>query len=254
MTFANFTPVSKLGDVEEEVATAIAKVAYVISPRIVRLVSELNHAWKTEFETRFGSRIDPTHYLYPGSACVFPGVRRHSSEADRNLELFVYQDAAKAILDDNSFPRQLWSFVCTGKKYSRGGQHWKKSGLGKFELAHVLPHKAYELTGVSEWFEKRPPIDGLSGLFTCASNVILLPKGMSRPTDGTEGIRIAVFKRYFDLYGESHAGGFSRITLPKRLTWVDKLHWTDPVEPPDWETRVAELDNYRKAILRKLLG
>ncbi len=69
---------------------------------------------------------------------------------------------------------------------------------------------------------------------------------MARPTDGTEGIRMAVLKRYFDLYGDLYAGGYSGIVLPDRLTWVDKLQWNEPIEPPDWEIRIAELDKFRK--------
>ena len=65
---------------------------------------------------------------------------------------------------------------------------------------------------------------------------------------------MAVLKRSFDLYGESYAGGFAGIRLPDRLTWVDKLQWNDPVEPPDWETRIAELDKFRKEKIRSLLS
>ena len=253
MTFTRIALPSKLGDVEQEVATAIAKVAYFISPRVVQRIADLNCAWQAEFRTTFGSRIDVSHYFYSSSACVFPGVRRPSCDAERKLKKFRYHEAAKAILDDNSFPRQLWSFLCTGKKHSHGGQHWKNSGLGEFELAHVLPHKAYEMPAIKDWFVSKPDADALHGLFTCAANVILLPKGMARPTDGTAGIRIAVFKRYFDLYNETYAGGFGGLKLPERLTWVDTLQWNAPIEPPDWEMRIAELDKFRKDEIRSLL-
>jgi hypothetical protein len=142
MTFANWTPKSNLNDVEQEVATAIAKVAYFVSPKVVQRITELNCTWRAEFKANFGSRLDDVSaYFYSDSACVFPGVRRPSTEAERKLKKFRYDETAKAILDDNSFPRQVWSFLCTGKKHSHGGQHWKKSGLGRFELAHVLPQK-----------------------------------------------------------------------------------------------------------------
>lgn len=244
MSFTNCTPLSKLEEVEQEVATAIAKVAYFISPKVVRRIADLNCAWQADFEASYGSKVHTRQFFYSNSACVFPGVRRHASEADRKLKKFRYHEDANAILDDNTFPRHLWCFLCIGKKYS--GQNWKKSGLGQFELAHVLPHKAYEIAGINKWFNRKPFTDGLHGLFTCAANVILLRKGMARPTDGTEGIRMAVLKRYFDLYGDLYAGGYSGIVLPDRLTWVDKLQWNEPIEPPDWEIRIAELDKFRK--------
>jgi len=252
MIFTNYTPPSKLEEVEQEVATAIAKSAYFMSPKVVQRIAELNNAWRVEFEQNYGTKICVSHYFYLGSACVFPGVRRHSSEADRNLKLHLYHGAANAIIDDNTFPRHLWSFLCTGKKYA--GQNWKASGLGQFELAHVLPHKTYEINGVKEWFNSIPDQDGLHSLFTSAANIILLPKGMARPTDGTAGIRMAVLKRYFDLYGETYAGGFGGIKMPDRLPWVEQLKWNNPIEPPDWEWRIAELDAFRKKRLSILFA
>jgi hypothetical protein len=251
MISQNCTPPNKLRDVEENVAVAIAKVAYFISPKVVKRIAELNRVWYNEFEKNFEKRVRSKHYFYEGSACVFPGVRRQANKDERKLALKKYHRSVAAIFDDNVFPRHLWCFLCAGKPYS--GPLWKTSGLGEFELAHVLPHKIYEHSGVQDWFLKMPNSDPFHGLFTCAANVILLPKGMARPTDGTAGIRAAVLNRYFDLYGSIYSGGFGGFSLPERITWFDKLRWNDPIEPKDWEMRIEKLDAYRRNKISGLL-
>ena len=251
MSFANYTPPNRLIEVERDVATAIAKVAYFISPKVVQRIAQLNTEWQQDFQNQFQEKIRPEHYFYQNSACVFPGVRRQASKEERKLRRQKYHVTAAAIIDDNWFPRELWCFLCTGKRYS--GPLWKSSGLGNFELAHVLPHKGYELSGVSSWFAQIPENEPVHGLFCCAANVILLPKGMARPTDGTAGIRAAVLKRYFDLYGSIHAVGFNGFVLPSNLTWFDSIQWNPPIEPKDWAERVERLDKFRRARIAELL-
>ncbi|MDB6016642.1 MAG: hypothetical protein JWR19_1131 [Pedosphaera sp.] len=251
MIFKICTPRNRLSEVEENVAIAIAKVAYFISPKIVQRIAELNCQWHDDFERDFGEKVPASYYFYQGSACVFPGVRRRASKDERELKLKQYHNSVAAIFDDNVFPRHLWCFLCTGRPYS--GPLWKSSGLGKFELAHVLPHKTYEHSGVKDWFMNMPESEPFHGLFSCAANVILLPKGMAKPTDGTAGIRAAVFNRYFYLYGSIHSGGFSGFSLPDRVKWFDRLEWNDPVEPEDWELRIEKLDAYRRKKLSGLL-
>jgi hypothetical protein len=250
--FKNCTPPNKLAEIERGIAIAIAKAAYFVSPKVVQRIAKLNCEWRSEFTNNYGSKVHVADFFYKNSACVFPGVRRKTGKNERELKRHKYHPSGKAILDLNWFPRELWCFLCVGKKYS--GNLWKTSGLGQFELAHVLPHKAYEVAGVKAWFAKTPDGDPFHGLFSCAANVILLPKGMVRPTDGTAGVRVAVLKQYFDLYGDTHAGGFGQLSLPERLTWFDQLRWNDPVESPDWEDRITKLDKFRKERIGQLLA
>ena len=253
MYLAKITPTNKLSDVDREVSIANSKVAYFMSPNVVRQLAELNNKWRSEFQIGYSSKIDVEHFFYDGSSCVFPGVRRPAEDGERDLGKGrgrrKYHSSIRAILDDNVFPRHIWCFLCVGKQYT--GPTWKDSGLGEFELAHVLPHKKSELDRVRHWFAKTPNL--LHGLFSCAANVILLPKGMAKPTDGTEGIRLAVLRRFFDLYGDNHSGGFTGFNLPERLSWYGELKWNDPIEPEDWEARIEKLDNFRKEQIRRLL-
>lgn len=255
MDATNFTPPNRLAEVEREVSIAIAKVAYFISPKVVRRIAELNKNWKAEFQTSHSSKLSLEHFFYDGSACVFPGVRRPATKDERELGKEggrrKHHQTVTAILDDNVFPRHLWCFLCAKSPRQYTGPTWKDTGLAQFELAHVLPHNASESKKVMDWFVKAPTV--VHGLFSCAANVILLPKGMAKPTDGTAGIRMVVLKRYFDLYGETHSGGFSGLRLPEKLTWYRDLEWNNPIEPPDWEVRIANLNEFRKERINRLL-
>lgn len=65
---------------------------------------------------------------------------------------------------------------------------------------------------------------------------------------------MAVLLRYFELYEDTHAGGFSGLKIPERLTWYRELKWNDPVEPKDWEERIAKLDEFRKRRIPEILA
>jgi hypothetical protein len=65
---------------------------------------------------------------------------------------------------------------------------------------------------------------------------------------------MAILSRYFSLYEETYSAGYAGFSLPSRVSWCRDLHWTEPVEPPDWEDRVKELDRFRKEHIRKLIS
>ena len=109
----------------------------------------------------------------------------------------------KAILDGNRFPRHLWAYLVSGRGYS--ARMWEDTGLGEFELAHVFAHKEDEAKLERQFFDKFDACVRPYGNFTCAANVVLLPKGTVRPTDNSTRIKGIFFKRYIDLYGDSSA-------------------------------------------------
>ena len=103
----------------------------------------------------------------------------------------AYNEEYKAIIDDNTFPRHLWCFLANGKTYS--GPNWKNSGLGEFELAHVFTHKESEIDFEKQFFKCVREALYPYGDFSCACNVVLLPKGTVRPTDNSITIKAAFF-------------------------------------------------------------
>ena len=206
---------NRVTEFEKELCMVLAKLAHHVHPKIVKRIQQRNREEYHDFTTLFGGRIQTDNYLFDGSACVFPGVRRY---VNRRGNLGSYDEYERAIIDDNIFPRHLWCFLESGKVYS--GPNWRDSGLGEFELAHMFTHKESELD-----FERRFFLDTHQGLqphgeFTCVANVVLLPKGMVRPTDESPMIKAAFFKRYVELYGETPLNGrsgFEDSTYPRMV-------------------------------------
>jgi len=182
---------------------------------------------------------------------VFPGVRRFVGRLNQK-ELLKFVPEKGCIIDDNRFPRYLWSYVATGSGYN--GTSWKTSGLSEFELAHIFSHKPNERGLEKELFEDFDPSQSPHGLFTCAGNVVLVPKGFAKPTDGLPAVRIAFFKRYIELYGEVILPGLRGMKEKMIPDWYDDLEWNEPILPPDWRTRAEALMEYRNRRLKSLFA
>ena len=240
---------NRINEFEKDICSVLAHLAYHIHPAIVNEIQERNRQEYQYFVDLFGDKIDPNHYLFDGSACVFPGVRRYVSGQGKKR---AYNPEYKAIIDDNTFPRHLWCFLANGKTYN--GPNWKESGLADFELAHVFTHKASELEFERQFF--RTVDDQLHpyGEFSCACNVVILPKGTVRPTDNSQAIKAAFFKKYIELYGESPLGGRSGLNESQVPSWYDELVWNEPPLPTDWKSNAKKLLRYRTKRITAILN
>lgn len=239
---------NRIEEFEKDICAILSQLAYHIHPKIIQKIQDRNRAELSYFTELFSDKVDIKHYLFDGSACVFPSVRRFiSGKGDKK----IYNIAYKAIIDDNTFPRHIWCFLKNGKTYN--GPNWRDSGLGEFELAHVFTHKESEIQFEKQFF--REVQEGLFpyGDFSCACNVVLLPKGTVRPTDNSTAIKAAFYKRYIDLYGETPLNGrrgFNETLVPD---WYDELVWNEPPLPENWESGVEKLLAYRTARITSLL-
>ncbi len=233
---------------ERDLCLILADLACHIHPLVVKKIQQRNREEYSFFKDLFSGLIEIDDYLFNGSACVFPGVRRYVSGQGKKKQ---YNPSYKAIVDDNIFPRHIWCFLENGKTYS--GPNWKNSGLGEFELAHVFTHKESELQFESHFFRKVK--DGLFpyGDFSCACNVVLLPKGTVRPTDNSRIIKSAFYMRYIELYGERPLNGRSRFDKSQAPEWYKDLRWNEPSLPIDWEEKVEKLLIYRTKRLTEIL-
>jgi hypothetical protein len=240
-----------MNEIEADVAKALAKVAVFPSKVIVAAIAERNLDWARELQREFPEHINWSSYFYPGSACVFPGVRRKQGIDEQRLKRVTYYPERRVIIDENEMVRNTWTFLSIGKRYA--GYRWSESGLSSFELAHCLPHKSGEIDVDRHLFSHCPAAETHFGLFTCASNVALVPKGMAKPTGGSGAIRAVFLHRYVCLYGDTFAAGFKGFRLPDSLEWHRDLVWRDPLEPKDWEMRVDLLDTFRRDCISKLL-
>ena len=239
---------NKIDSYNENLAMALGSLAYHIHKDIVKYVIEKNEKEKACFKEIFKGKIEVKDYLFEGSDCVFPGVKRNIGGKEKKEK---YNSKEKAILDINSFPRHIWSFLVNGKCAS--GPNWKETGLNEFELAHIFAHKESETTDEEKYFKKIKNIQ-LYSQFTSAANVILLPKGTVRPTDNSTKMKLIFYKRHIELYEDiplSIRKGFKEDLVPK---WYSNIKWNKPFRPNDWRIKIDKLLEYRKERIKKILG
>ena len=110
-------------DEQRVIALTLARVSHHVHPDVVAAIRERNADAEelARLEAIFPDCIEKEAWLYPGSACVFPGVRRFIGKV-RKKELLKYVPRECCIIDDNRFPRNLWTFLTTGEHY--GSTNW----------------------------------------------------------------------------------------------------------------------------------
>lgn len=238
-----------LGEQEEfGIALTLAKVCHFVHPQIVQAIQYANESDADRLAEIIPEEVDQTAWLYPGSACVFPGVRRFVGRMNPK-EKRKYVLSQKAIIDDNEFPRHLWAFLAGGTAYS--GPSWITTSLNGFELAHVYAHKTNERRVEQDAFANVDATVSPDGLFTCASNVVLVPKGLAKPTDHLQSVKKAFFKRYVALYSENMLPGLSDLNETAIPSWYGQLEWSEPILPDGWKQNIEKLRDYR---FRRLSG
>ena len=240
---------NKIEQYEKDICAILAHLAFQIHPKIVYQIQERNRQEYRFFDDLFTGKIDVQNYLFDGSACVFPGVRRYVSGQGKRKS---YNAEYKAVIDDNTFPRHLWCFLENGKTYN--GPNWRDSGLGAFELAHVFTHKESEIEFEKQFFSYMQDDLNPHGDFSCACNVVMLPKGTVRPTDNSKAIKAAFYMRYIELYGESPLNGRAGFKESLVPDWYSELEWNEPPLPGNWQQNTEDLLQYRTRRLTGLLS
>lgn len=242
----------KANEVEKELAIILGKVSHHIHPEIVEYIKNRNIDYKDEFIRFCHPNLNYSDFFYEGSDCIFPGIRRPINKEKNNLEKWknnIYEKDG-TIFNDNTYPRHIWTFLSLNKSYSGGSNGtWGKSGLEAFELAHIFGHKEDEKELEKRIFSKFDNTVKPYSLFTSASNIVLIPKGLTKPTDKMDRIKICFYKRHIDLYGENFIGmkDFSNDLVPE---WYPEIKWVEPKLPEDWQQRIDNLLNYRKKHLK----
>ncbi|WP_375750027.1 hypothetical protein [Vibrio sp. HN007] len=234
---------------ERELALLLGRITHHIHPDIVKYISEQNVNFERVFQSISPWNCTSQNFLYPNSDCVFPGFRRPINSEKIGKWKNNVNTLDGTILNDNTFPRHIWAFLSVNKAYSGGSAGmWSSSGLANFELAHVFAHKRAERTLEKEVFKTVDTKTEPYGLFTSASNVVLIPKGFSKPTDQMKSIKVCFYKRHFDLYGDNviGLGGLDERHFPD---WLDDIQWLEPELPKDWKVKIDNLLDYRSRYL-----
>ena len=225
-----------------------ARFVRFLSPDIVRAVVEDNERQRAKWVAALRARhVDDAAYLWERSSCAFPGVRRYAGSREiagyrGHTQLDSAQLGALA-LDDNDYPKQIWSFVFRGKRFS-------KFGPEGYSLAHLADHKDHNNRFAQDFevaeIENRSRF--LYGLYTCPTNTVYIPSSLIKPTDFAGTIRGLLMRRAEDLYG-----GFCNLLpdflrIPKSISpeWeVDQFSWAEPVGTLDHIEAFLEFRNDR---------
>jgi len=251
MASVEFKYTDRSHEVEKELAILLGKIAHHVHPRIVAYITDANIEYKQQFAGICPKECKVDIFFYPQSDCVFPGFRRPINREKVGTWKNNVSEGDGSILNDNTFPRHIWAFLSSNKAYSGGTKGmWSQSGLDKFELAHIFGHKLDERTLERSVFRSYDDDTLPYGLFSSASNVVLIPKGFAKPTDKMKSIKICFYKRHLDLYGNNLVGleSFNEAKLP---AWYPSIEWLEPELPNDWQLKIDNLLKYRVRYLEQ---
>ena len=179
-------------------ARVLARHARFLTPEVVAAVVEDNTYRQNEWKALLNEgEVSPDIYLWDRSPCAFPGVRRHAGK--KEIALFRSVPAPTAphclALDDNDYPKHIWTFVFTGKRFG-------KRGPNEYQLAHLADHKEFNNRwGIEFGLEGSEVPHRPFGLFTSVANTIFVPAGFLRPTDFSPELRSLLLHRAYRLYG-----------------------------------------------------
>jgi len=215
-----------------EIIKLTAQYIKFLHPDIISEIVTDNKKYQREWSQLLQeNNVNPVIYLWENSPCAFPGVRRYAGSKEiayfrKHTELSICEISGAVKLDDNDFPKQIWSFIFRGNKF-------QKNGPENYSLAHLADHKEYKNRLSSEFLVKsNDQSHELYGLFTCPTNTAFIPSSLLRPTDFSAAIRRMLIRKAQALYGH-----FCNILPP----WInlssdstdrwDHTHfqWSDPV-------------------------
>ena len=236
-----------------KLAHVLTPLVKFLHPDIVAAVAEDNQCHLADWRPKLEEvGIDADIYLWTGSPCAFPGVRRYAG----SQEIAWYRKRTASTdftpphcirLDDNDCPKHLWSFVFTGGPF-------RKKGPREYQLAHLADHKEHNNRWREEFsteFQADPPL--LFGLYTSPANTAYVPRNFLQPTDVVHPLRALLLKQAYRLYGR-----VCRLAPPplaeKALdaaAWnPNAFSWGDPVGD---STNLARFLEYRQEEFNRAL-
>lgn len=199
-----------------------------LHPSIVEAVVEDNEKHRAIWTRNLIERnIDPDFYLWEKSSCAFPGIRRHSGSQEiafykKQIERKNFQINEALRLDDNTFPKHIWSFIFFNTPFKNKGP------LG-YSLAHLIDHKEYKNRNKYEFFVQQINNIKFHGLYTCASNTIYSPNELMKPTDFNSDIRILFLNKIQDLYGNICNIIHPSFRVKPSIWNIHDFDWAEPV-------------------------
>jgi hypothetical protein len=237
-----------------QLAQVATKYIRFLNPEIVGAIAEDNAKHQKEWSDKLESRsVNTSLYLWEGSSCCFPGIRRYAGSKEisyftKHTQIDI-KDIPNAIkLDGNDFPKQIWSFVFRGQQFN-------KYGPKNYSLAHLIDHKESNNRMNEEvvFANENKYVEPFYGLYTCPSNTVYIPNSLIKPTDFNLKLRKLLFLKAEELYTNSCNILPPLITIPKNSDsiWnIDRFTWGECVGTTQY------LDSflaYRYKMMNKLL-
>jgi hypothetical protein len=199
-------------------------------------------------------KINPNLYLWEKSPCCFPGIRRNAGKKEiayfkKQIEMNKNEIPNALDLDDNDYPKQIWSFIFEGKRFG-------KSGPDGYSLAHLLDHKEKKnrMKNELEFSDEDNYSEAYFGLYTCPTNTVYIPNSLIKPTDFNVTLRKLLFQKAESLYKD-----FCNILPPSiRIPNQENDKWS--IENFQWGDCVGTLGNiddflnYRGNKMEELMG
>ena len=202
-----------------------------LHPRVVEQVVQDNERNRLQWRKKLASRgIEPDYYLWKKSSCAFPGIRRYAGSKEiayYRKQLGQYElDIPDALrLDDNSFPKHIWSFIFRGKVF-------QNFGPAGYSLAHLADHKDYKNRRSNEFESIGKVQEKLYGLYSCASNTAYMPTTLLKLTDFNIQVRLLLLHKAQSLYGDfcNLLPSVFQLKPSDSSEWhVDNFAWRAPV-------------------------
>ena len=214
-----------------QLAKLTTKYIKFLNPEIIARIVRENEKLASTYYFKLKSKgIDPDLYIWEKNSCCFPGVRRYAGSSEiaahrKRMEITSTEDALA--LDDNDYPKQIWSFIFKDKQFS-------KYGPAGYSLAHLIDHKKDKNRMAEEFvfsdnhvFEKP-----FYGLYTCASNSVYIPNTLMKPTDFNGAIRNLLVRKAESLYREycNLVPSFVKAKENYDSKWdLENFEWAEPV-------------------------
>jgi hypothetical protein len=159
-------------------------------------------------------------YLWAGSPCVFPGIRRSTGARLNTRDSLTAPGCLRTDPSNNHYPQEIWDRVMQVAQPTKAGSRVVKVGKPvNFHLAHLIHHKDFNLTKKDQqraqsaeqgleglgWLQgpERPSTtNAFAGLFTSAANLCFLPAELMKPTDISGPLLHLLLQRAVALYSD----------------------------------------------------
>ncbi|MDR3171879.1 MAG: hypothetical protein LBU17_09675 [Treponema sp.] len=174
-------------------ARVITKYVRFLDPAVIDAITKDNLLQAAQWSTRLIERgIDPRLYLWEGSSCCFPGIRRYFGAEEKAfcgkepVPGVLFQDALE--LDFNEYPNKIWGYV--QGDVPRG-----------YTLMHILGHveinnQVRAELDINQYLRGK----AIYGLFTSPANTVYVPNTFVAIINANPRLRGLLITKQQELY------------------------------------------------------